>query len=126
MTKNHNNTMSNEEVKNIIHMTRLPEPTTLEKYKNIIPDGADRIMSMFEKEQENRHKVENKPIDNKFFLAKRGQLLGFIIVLAILGCGTYLTIIGERIVGGALLGTTIVGLARIFVIGKSYPAKKSA
>ncbi|MBJ2174935.1 DUF2335 domain-containing protein [Aureibaculum sp. A20] len=126
MAKNKQMPMSEKDMKNSNYSTWLPEPTTLEKYKNIIPDGADRIMSMFENEQENRHKVENKSIDNMNSQTKRGQWLGFIMGLITLGCGTYLTIIGERAVGGTLFSVTVIGLVGVFVIGKFYYPNKSA
>ena len=42
------------------HSGPIPSAPALEKYNEIIPNGADRIMSMAEKEQLHRHRMDNK------------------------------------------------------------------
>jgi len=48
-----------------IHLGPLPSPETLERYEKICQGAADRIITMAEKEQDYRHKINNKEIDWK-------------------------------------------------------------
>ena len=71
-----------------IHSGPLPSPQDLVMYNQIIPDGANRIMCMAEKEQEVRMELERKQLEAHIAFAhatlKRGmigQTLAFGVVL---------------------------------------------
>jgi hypothetical protein len=44
------------------HIGPLPDPETLTEYSAIIPEGAERIMRMAEKQLDHRMKMENKVV----------------------------------------------------------------
>lgn len=43
----------------------IPEPITLEQYNRVLANAADRIVSMAEKEQEHRHRMQEKLIRSR-------------------------------------------------------------
>jgi uncharacterized membrane protein len=100
------------------HSGPLPDAETLIKYNSIIPDGAERIMKMAEKQQEHRMTMESKVITSQSHQSKLGQIFGFIIGLVGIGSGTFLASIGEATVGGIIAGGTVVSLVSVFVLGK--------
>jgi len=59
----------------------LPPPKVLEYYNQIAPGAADRIISMAEKEQDHRHKIDD--ISNQGFkqYMSKGQWFSFILGL---------------------------------------------
>jgi len=106
------------------HSGPLPDAETLIKYDSIIPDGANRIMTMAEKQQNHRIDIESNVVKSNNGQSKLGQIFGLIIGIVGIGCGTYLASIGESTVGGIIAGTTVVSLVSVFVIGKAAQRKK--
>lgn len=95
----------------------LPPPSVLQGYNDIVPDAAERILSMAEREQAHRHDHDSQFVQ----LLARGQWFGFILGIAALGVGTYLLAIGVN-VGG--LVSLILGLGPIiaaFLFRRSVP-----
>lgn len=100
------------------HSGPLPDAETLIQYNSVIPEGADRIMRMAEKQQEHRMRLENSVISSQSKQSNLGQWFGLIIGLVGIGCGTFLAYCGETTVGGIIAGGTVVSLVSVFVIGK--------
>ena len=100
------------------HSGPLPDAETLIKYNSVIPEGADRIMKMAEKQQEHRMNLESTVILSNSKQSNLGQLFGLIIGLVGIGCGTFLAYSGETTVGGIIAGGTVISLVSVFVIGK--------
>ncbi len=95
----------------------LPPPQALEQYNNIIPNGAERIMVMAEKQSEHRRTLEAKVLNTD----SRNSLLGIIFAL-ILGLST--VIVGGIVIhtgqawSGTILGSAgLVGLVSVFIYG---------
>ena len=57
-----------------IHMGPLPDPNTLAEYNNIIPNGAERIMAMAEKQSDHRMKMESEVIHRQMNQSTAGQI----------------------------------------------------
>nr|WP_322622983.1 DUF2335 domain-containing protein [uncultured Flavobacterium sp.] len=106
------------------HSGPLPPPEQLEHYNSIIEKGAERIMIMAENQSSHRMGLENFAIKKQIGQSGMGQIFGFIIALICIGCGVYLTMNGHDAVGGILLGTTMVSLVGIFVVGKILQKNK--
>lgn len=100
------------------HSGPLPDAETLIQYNSVIPNGADRIMKMAEKQQEHRMKIENSVILSQSKQSNLGQWFGFLIGIIGIGCGTFLAYSGKTTVGGIIAGGTVVSLVSVFVIGK--------
>ena len=41
----------------------IPEPDTFRRYEEVLPGAADRILIMAEKEQNSRHKINDKIVE---------------------------------------------------------------
>lgn len=74
----------------------LPPPETLKKYNDAVPDGAERIMRMAEREQKHIHRTQN----TSYVLAFVGELFGWsIVVLAM--WGAFLLVMRDKRLEGA-------------------------
>lgn len=96
----------------------IPPPNHFAQYENVLPGAADRILSMAEREQEDRHR-SNK-MDRK--LSFIGLWLGAILTLIIIGVAVYAIFCGAVKEGVIVLGT-IIAISGIYVLRKS-PEKK--
>lgn len=106
------------------HSGPLPDSETLIEYNSVIPNGADRIMKMAEKQQEHRINIEKDVIKSQSGQSLLGQWFGLIIGIFGIGCGTFLAYSGEKTVGGIIAGGTVVSLVSVFVIGKGKQSKE--
>jgi uncharacterized membrane protein len=105
------------------HQGPLPHWEDLEKYGQIIPNGADRIMSMAEKQQDHRMTLETTAITEQLTQSKRGQTFGLLIGLTALVGGVVCIMFGHEWSGAFLGGGGLTGLVSVFVIGKKKQAK---
>lgn len=96
----------------------IPAPEALEKYNQIIPDGADRIMKMAENQSNHRIRIEETVIAGQVKQSSRGQIFGLIIAFLTLGAAVVLAMFGHEAVACVLGGSTVISLATVFVIGK--------
>ena len=64
----------------------LPPPELLERYSQIVPNGADRIVAMAESQLQHRQSLESAVVNGNVAAQSRGQIMGFILgLVAILG-----------------------------------------
>lgn len=105
------------------HSGPLPDPETLAQYSEIIPNGAERIMLMAEKQLDHRIKMENKVISGQLFQSNLGQILAFLIGIAALGSATFVIISGHEWTGVVLGVGGLTSLVTAFIKGKSQQAK---
>lgn len=103
----------------------LPPPAVLEQYNSILPDAADRIVSMAEKEQEHRHRMQEKLIDAQIFDEKQqrnerrlGQIFGLSIGVVSILAGSVTAVLASPIAGGFIGSAGVVGLVSVFVLGR--------
>lgn len=61
----------------------LPPPSLLARYSEIIPNGAERIMAMAERQSEHREKLEARVVNGNVASQTRGSWFSFTPVL---GC----------------------------------------
>lgn len=110
----------------------LPHPDFLRQYGKLIPDGAERIMSMAEQEQRHRHGRETREqalIEtaelHDYTITKRGQLFGLsICVIVVMAAGGF-AFMGQPGLAALLMGLDLVALAAVFVAGRYLPARGS-
>lgn len=95
------------------HSGPLPPPETLRQYDEIVPDGAERIMVMAEKEQAHRHHM-NHCEESRATLGIFSSL-GIVIVFA--GVASFSLSLGYAVEAAAILGTTLVGIVGAFIYG---------
>jgi uncharacterized membrane protein len=105
------------------HIGPLPDPETLSEYSTIIPDGAERIMKMAEKQLDHRMSMENKVIGGQLMQSNIGQFLAFLIGIAALGASTYCIVKGHEWPGSLLGIGGLTGLVTAFIKGRSHQEK---
>lgn len=96
----------------------LPHPDYLERYNDIIKDGAERIMQMAEKEQASRlDKTEASIIMAKkeVSMKSRGQWFAFTLAIIILGLATLFVFTGHDTVAYILFATGIASVVGLFL-----------
>jgi uncharacterized membrane protein len=101
-----------------MHSGPIPDPETLERYNQMIPNGADRIMKMAENQANHRMEIEKTVIRRQSFQSMLGQVFGLIIGIAGLASGTFLVYSDYPKTGGVIAGATVISLVSVFVIGR--------
>lgn len=98
----------------------IPPPEILEKYENLAPGTAEKLINQTLRQSEHRMNIENKVIDSKISDSKLGIILGFILGLVALIGSFYLISIGKDIVGvGVLIISIGSGVANFIYATKS-------
>jgi uncharacterized membrane protein len=105
------------------HSGPLPDAETLEHYARIIPNGAERVMVMAEKEQEFRHIYSDKVSYRQLNQISRGQIFGFSIAILGIGGGIFLSYEGKETTGLTTIISSMVLLAGAFITGKVQDKK---
>jgi uncharacterized membrane protein len=91
----------------------LPTATELEKYNRVMPDAAERLLTLAEREQRFRHRI-----------TYTGQASAFIITISFLISATFL-IQGNHDVAGSVLATVdLVALVTVFITGQRLRVRK--
>ncbi|OLU46600.1 hypothetical protein BO225_05365 [Dubosiella newyorkensis] len=102
----------------------LPPASELIKYNEAHPDAADRIIAMAEKEQEARLVNATYMLREDAKTKKRGQFMGFIIALIVLGGGMFLLSQGRALEGFTTLVGAAATLVFIFISGRYQGSDK--
>lgn len=104
----------------------LPHPDILERYNRLVPNAAERILTMAEAEQKRRHHLETQIVSARSHVSVASLYVAFFVVMAALIGGIVLVIKDKGISG---FGVIIAGLAPIvsaFVYNeykKSHPTR---
>lgn len=93
----------------------LPSPEELRQFNEIIPNGAERIMRMAEKEQDG-HLWGNKMQE---WRAMAGVASAFCVAAAAFAVSAYGFSVGATVEAAAVAGTTLVALVGVFIRGTS-------
>lgn len=96
----------------------LPSPEDLERYNQIIPGGADRIMTRVEKQSTHRQELERTALTGQLDNQKEGRKSAERAIYALSACGVLAMYMGESWVAGTIFSTTIVAMVTIFITGK--------
>jgi uncharacterized membrane protein len=96
----------------------LPPPAALEKFNQIIPNGADRIMRMVESEQASRHALEEQQLKHMASDVKRGHWIGLAFgVACVAGC-VFTAHIGAHPAVSIALVSLPIGLMIKHILGR--------
>ena len=93
----------------------LPPPELLGQYNAIIPNGAERIMEMAEKQHSHRISLESFVIAQDFKRANLGLILAFVIALVTLIGSFWLLWLGKTLYGLGLIIVELITLVGIFL-----------
>ncbi|MDE0059039.1 MAG: DUF2335 domain-containing protein [Defluviicoccus sp.] len=96
----------------------LPPADQLAAYDEVEPGAAKRIIVMAEEYAEHSREMERTALSLEGKARLRGQLLGVLVVLAVLGTCLIALDLGYEAFAIALGSGTLVALAIVFVLGK--------
>jgi uncharacterized membrane protein len=97
----------------------LPPPEALERYNQVLPGAADRILKMAEQQSQHRQGLERTVVESNAYSQKLGVWLGFIIAMTAVVGGIVLILHGRDGYGLAAIVTALASLAGVFIYGKS-------
>lgn len=97
-----------------IYQGDMPHPDILKGYNQLYPKAAEMIIQNGIKESEHRRKMEEKYLTGNIHSHQLGQVLGFIVALAIVAGGVFLIYKNHPITGSMLSGTTAIGVIGLF------------
>jgi len=96
----------------------IPPPEELEKYENITPGFASRIMSMAENQSSHRQALEKDVVFSNNKKSFRGQTFAFIIGLVTITFGFILLMNDKDTEGYSVMLGTVITLVGVFIYGK--------
>lgn len=102
----------------------LPPPAVLEKYNQILPGAAERILQMTEEQSRHRRSLESQVIASDIRRADRGLQFGLVIGISGLTAAVVIGIVGQPWAGGLLGIGTIASLVGTFVYGSQQRRKE--
>lgn len=104
----------------------LPPPDLLRGYDEVVPGCADRIITQFEEQGRHRRKQESRVISHRLFSSTFGQILAFLLLLSIIGAGTFLAYSGKEVAGFGTIATAVAGAAGVLILAKKAQEKDLA
>ncbi|WP_050788045.1 DUF2335 domain-containing protein [Prevotella multiformis] len=102
----------------------LPAPEDFRAYGEVIPNAPERILSMTEQQALHRIHTEESIVKSGIVESRRGQWMGYSIVLILIGISTLLASYGHDWVAGAMM-TAAIGLSVIFVLRQNPREKET-
>lgn len=109
--------------RNSLFVGPLPPPELLEKYNQIQPGFADRILSMTEKEGTHRHSIDELVVRKSFGLANLGIWAGLSSVCVVTALCFYCVYMGYPTQAATIATVVLAALATVFVLGRKATAK---
>ena len=94
----------------------LPPPALLEQYDQVVPGLASQITKQARASESHIHELEKRALTATIEYSTRGQWMGFIALLAILGVSAIAIAMGAWWVAGIAL-SVVTGTAAVFVLG---------
>lgn len=98
----------------------LPHPDILARFNEVVPNGAERIFSAFERQGMHRESLEKSVVDGNIKSQARGSWLGFIVAMTAVIGGIYLIATGKGVLGLASVITSIAGIGGVFYFGRRH------
>lgn len=104
----------------------LPHPTHWERYERTLSGAADRILTMAEAEQAHRHRWEIRHLAFDGWQGILGQLLGAVILAALIAASVYCAAIDQPEVAAAFLGVAALGAVGAIIRGRVLRSRSDA
>jgi len=101
----------------------LPLPNLIARYNEIIPNGAERIMAMAERQSAHREQMEARVVNGNVASQTRGSYFAFILALISIMGGFFLIYAGKNAQGLVAIIVSVGSLAGVFIYSK-YEQRK--
>ena len=102
----------------IAYQGPLPPSNELERYEQIVPGAAARILNWVDEERAHRHGIVDQDSKMRSFQTVYGMLCGFLVTMAGIGGAIYLAMNGHEDTAKVLGGFTLAAIAAVFVTGR--------
>jgi uncharacterized membrane protein len=102
----------------------LPHPDILARYNEVVPNGAERIFTMVERQSVHRESIEACVVQGNVNSQVRGSWFGFIVSMTAIVGGIYLIAIGKGALGLTSIISSLVALVAVFYYGKRHQKKE--
>lgn len=96
----------------------IPPPTYLARYNDVVPNGADRIISMAERQSTHRESLETMVVKGNVANQRLGSIFAFIICVLAISGGFWLINSGKSAAGLASILTPLAGVIAVFFYSK--------
>lgn len=103
----------------------LPAPEDFKAYGEVIANAPERILAMTEKQVDHRIKTEGNIISGGLIESRRGQWMGYSIVIILIAMSALLAILGHDWVAGGMM-TAAIALAVVFVLHQNPKSENVA
>ena len=95
----------------------LPPPEILARYNDAVPDGAERIIVLAEKQAAHRMALESRVVDADIKRSNWGLGAGLLVALAGIVAAFLMVDRGNAVAGAVVGSLDLVGLVAVFVYG---------
>ena len=102
----------------------LPPPEALEKYDQVVPGAAARILTMAEEQSKHRQSLEKIAVNSGAQDSRLGIICALVVALAVLALAAYSLSQGYSKEAAVIASVDIAGLAGVFVYGKASNQKE--
>lgn len=96
----------------------------LAQYNACLPNGADRIVALAERQAEHRQSLESAVVRGNIRAETRGQICAFLLGLVAIVGGIVLIALGKDVQGLAAIITAFVALAGVFIYGRKQQERE--
>lgn len=96
----------------------IPPPSYLARYNDIVPNGADRIISMAERQSSHRESLEAMVVKGNVQNQRLGSIFAFIICVLAISGGFWLIDSGKSAAGLAAILAPLAGVIAVFFYSK--------
>ena len=103
----------------------LPPPDEQERYEKLYPGVTKVLVDAYVKQTDHRIDIENQIVRANTKRMLRGQILGFVISLGVMGISTLLLLKGRDVQGFAALIIAMGGLVTSFMTGAHRSNKQN-
>lgn len=95
----------------------LPPPDILARYNDAVPDGAERIITLAERQAAHRMALESRVVDADIKRSNLGLGAGLLVALAGLFASFLMVDRGNAVAGAVVASLDLAGLVAVFVYG---------
>lgn len=103
----------------------LPAPEDFKAYGEVIANAPERILAMTEKQVSHRIQTEANIVNGGLTESRRGQWMGYSIVIVLIAMSALLAVLGHDWVAGGML-TAAIALAVVFVLRQNPKSENVA
>lgn len=96
----------------------LPPPSILRQYDEVLPGAAERLIAMAEREQQFSHDIAKSSLQAEVDESRRGSRGALIVSISAFAASVLLGLVGAHVAAATVGGTTVVGLATAFILGR--------